>query len=182
MIKRGERLLILLGSNCQRNHSVREDRVSSQKKHEKCWFFMNFTTLTQKKFWQKNEPFLKLTKVINEVTRDVIKPYKCVFALFWLPCFLDFIILSVFPNLNVEKELIFSKIQKKIQKTQNQKNVRAFPKITSPNVSMCRIATRMDAIWVGSSKSFKSITVAAGILWKVTFKSQVFALVRPFFE
>ena len=59
VIKRGERLLILLGSNCQRNYSVREDRVSSQKKHEKCCFFMNCTTLTQKKILIKKWTFFE---------------------------------------------------------------------------------------------------------------------------
>ena len=105
-------ILCLFFTYCSENVSVREDRRALWKKHEKWWNFSNFATLTQKKILKKSELFSKPTKIIKNVSQDVIKPYKSVFTLLWLRCLLDFNVLSFLAS----KKRSFLKKRKKIRK------------------------------------------------------------------
>jgi len=63
-------------------------------------------------FWKKSQLFWIPTKIIKNVSQDVIKTFKWVFTLFLLRCWLDFIVLSLIRR----NEGYFLKKRKKIRK------------------------------------------------------------------
>ncbi len=110
------------------------------KNHEKWWNFSNFWTLTKIFFSKKNSTFLETDKNHQNCVPRCYKPIEVCFTLFWQRCWLDFIVLSLIRTLSVKKKVHFWKNEKKVEKTQQQKNVRVFQKTSYLSLSMPRSA------------------------------------------